>query len=47
MRTSRSTPGAVAYRILARRLAGLPDLPSATVELAAAERAAAVAGERL
>jgi chromosome partitioning protein len=30
--TSRQTPGAQAYRMLARRLAGLPDLPGARVD---------------
>jgi chromosome partitioning protein len=45
MRTARSTPGAVAYRILARRLVGLPDLPDLTVDLAD-PRGRAVAGDR-
>lgn len=35
MRTARTTPGAVAYRVLARRLAGLPDEPEAVVSVAA------------
>jgi len=36
MRTARRTPGAVAYRVLARRLAGLPDDPDALAFLSAA-----------
>jgi chromosome partitioning protein len=36
MRTARRTPGAVAYRVLAGRLAGLPDDPEALAYLAAA-----------
>jgi chromosome partitioning protein len=44
MRTARSTPGAVAYRILARRLVGLPDEAANAVDLATAERTAARTG---
>jgi chromosome partitioning protein len=44
MRTARSTPGAAAYRLLARRLVGLPEESTAEVDLASAERAAAGAG---
>jgi chromosome partitioning protein len=36
MRTARTTPGAVAYRVHARRLAGLPDDPAVMASLAAA-----------
>ena len=39
MRTARSTPGAVAYRVLARRLAGLPDDTEAVAYLASATAA--------
>jgi chromosome partitioning protein len=44
MRTARSTPGAVAYRILARRLVGPPDEPANALDLAAAERTTARTG---
>jgi hypothetical protein len=40
MRTARTTPGAIAYRILARNLAGLPaEVPDTPGELAEASRA--------
>jgi chromosome partitioning protein len=50
MRTARTTPGAVAYRILARNLAGLPaEVPDSPAELAEASRqameATSVAGQ--
>jgi chromosome partitioning protein len=35
MRTARTTPGAVAYRVLARQLAGLPEDPEAVAYVAA------------
>jgi chromosome partitioning protein len=41
MRTARRTPGAVAYRVLAGRLAGLPDDPEALAYLAAASTSVA------
>jgi chromosome partitioning protein len=44
MRTARSTPGAIAYRLLARRLVGLPEQSTTEVDLASAEQAAAGAG---
>jgi chromosome partitioning protein len=48
MRTARSTAGAVAYRVLARRLVGLPDELSEDAATAAPERVALAesAGER-
>jgi chromosome partitioning protein len=43
MQAGRKTPGAIAYRALARRLAGLPPEPAQTIDLDATETEAAAA----